>query len=380
MKLLEKIGREFSGYNILESGKRLFDRKPLQCSLYVTDRCNLDCAYCTEYDNSRPHPSIDDLKKWVRKIRELGTMRIALVGGEPLTHPDIVELVRYCRELGFATSLTTNGFLLTRKLVVDLEQAGLQVMQISVDRMTPSAITRKSFKTILPKLDYFNDSKISLHITGVICADTLPEAQAVLETGLSRGIPTEVRLVHADPLQRFRVDRGRREELERFIDSMIERKRRGEKIHTSEAILSYQRSLLRGEPVDWTCAAGYKLFFVSAQGKFWICSMVHTDKHIMDVTLDDLYANYRKKSCQEGCGVYCAVSASLLVEKPVTVLGSEIVARAKRVPSIFNTSSTPPIDSLKPLGTKNPDRTHEMNESAKGSPCADDCVRLRESV
>jgi len=380
MKLLDKIGREFSGYNILESGKRLLDRRPLQCSLYVTDRCNLDCAYCTEYDNSRPHPSIHDLKKWVCKIRELGTMRIALVGGEPLTHPDIVELVRYCRELGFATSLTTNGFLLTRDLVMQLEEAGLQVMQISVDRMTPSAITKKSFKTILPKLDYFSDSKISLHITGVICADTLPEAQAVLETGLARGIPTEVRLVHADPLKRFRVDRGQREELEGFIDSMIERKRRGEKIHTSEAILNYQRSLLRGERVEWTCMAGYKLFFVSAQGKFWICSMVHTDKHIMDVTLDDLYANYRKKSCQEGCGVYCAVSASLLVEKPIAVLGKEIVARTKRLPSLFHAASSPRIGDPKPRGIANPNGTHEMNDSANGSPSANDRVTLRERV
>ena len=378
MKLLGKIGREFSGYNILESAKRLRDRKPLQCSLYVTDQCNLDCAYCTEYDNSRPHPSIDDLKKWVRKIRELGTMRIALVGGEPLVHPDIVELVRYCRELGFATSLTTNGFLLTRKLIRQLEDAGLQVMQISVDRMTPSAITKKSFKTILPKLDYFRNSKISLHITGVICADTLPEAQAVLETGLSRGIPTEVRLVHADPLRRFRVDRGQREELERFIDSMIERKRRGEKIHTSEAILNYQRSLLRGEHVEWTCAAGYKLFFVSAQGKFWICSMVHTNKDIMDVTLDDLFANYKKKSCQEGCGVYCAVSASLLVEKPVRVLGKEILARAKRVPSLLRPFSGPGINNSTPESITNPNGTREMNGSTNGGPAADNRVALGE--
>jgi MoaA/NifB/PqqE/SkfB family radical SAM enzyme len=378
MKLLDKIGREFSGYNILESAKRLRDRKPLQCSLYVTDQCNLDCAYCTEYDNSRPHPSIDDLKKWVRKIRELGTMRIALVGGEPLVHPDIVELVRYCRELGFATSLTTNGFLLTRKLIRQLEDAGLQVMQISVDRMTPSAITKKSFKTILPKLDYFRDSKISLHITGVICADTLPEAQAVLETGLSRGIPTEVRLVHADPLRRFRVDRGQREELERFIDSMIERKRRGEKIHTSEAILNYQRSLLRGEHVEWTCVAGYKLFFVSAQGKFWLCSMVHTNKHIMDVTLDDLFANYKKKSCQEGCGVYCAVSASLLVEKPVRVLGKEILARAKRVPSLLRPFSGPGINNSTPESITNPNGTREMNGSTNGGPAADNRVALGE--
>src|SRR6188474_326648 len=335
MKLLDKIGREFSGYNVLESGKRLVDRKPLQCSLYVTDQCNLDCAYCTEYDNSRPHPSIDDLKKWVRKIRDLGTMRIALVGGEPLVHPDIVELVRYCRQLGFGTSLTTNGFLLTRKLLAELEEAGLQVMQISVDRMTPSAITKKSFKTILPKLEYFKDSKISLHITGVICADTLPESKAVLETGLSRGIPTEVRLVHADPLSRFRVARGSKEELEAFVDSLIQRKRAGEKIHTNEAILNYQLSLLRGEHVEWTCMAGYKLFFVSAQGKFWECSMVHTDKHILDITLDDLYANYRKKACQDGCGVYCVVSTSLMVERPASVLGREILARGKRVPALI---------------------------------------------
>jgi MoaA/NifB/PqqE/SkfB family radical SAM enzyme len=276
--------------------------------------------------------------------------------------------------------LTTNGFLLTRKLIAELEDAGLQVMQISVDRMTPSAITKKSFKTILPKLDYFHDSKISLHITGVICADTLPESQAVLETGLSRGIPTEVRLVHADPLHRFRVDRGRREELERFIDSMIERKRRGEKIHTSEAILNYQRSLLRGEHVEWTCMAGYKLFFVSAQGKFWICSMVHTDKHIMDVTLDDLYANYRKKSCQKGCGVYCAVSASLLVERPAQVLGKEIVARAKRIPSTVRRSLTSNTDKATHGTITNPDGPRQMNGSTKSSPSADDGVTLREGV
>src|SRR6267154_1665943 len=325
MKLLDKIGREFSGYNILESGKRLLDRKPLM-------------------------------------------------------HPNIVEIVRYCRDLGFATSLTTNGFLLTRKLVAELEEAGLQVMQISVDRMTPSPITKKTFKTILPKLDYFRDSKISLHITGVICADTLPESQAVLETGLSRGIPTEVRLVHADPLHQFRVDRGQREELERFIDSMIERKRRGEKIHTSEAILDYQRSLLRGEHVEWTCAAGYKLFFVSAQGKFWICSMVHTDKDIMDVTLDDLYANNRKKSCQEGCGVYCAVSTSLLVERPARVLGKEIAARAMRIPSMVRRSLTTDPDKATHSAITNPDGTHEMNSGTKSGPSADDRITLRKSV
>ena len=63
MKLLDKIGREFSGYNILESGKRLLDRKPLQCSLYVL-----------------PLPA-EVLEKRLLKLKELGTFGILLTGG-----------------------------------------------------------------------------------------------------------------------------------------------------------------------------------------------------------------------------------------------------------------------------------------------------------
>jgi hypothetical protein len=78
--------------------------------------------------------------------------------------------------------------------------------------------------------------------------------------------------------------------------------------------------------------------------------MVHTDKHIMDITLDDLYANNRKKSCQEGCGVYCAVSSSLLVQKPVSVITKEIISRARRVPGLIRqaVSSPEPTEPSQP--------------------------------
>ena len=108
--------------------------------------------------------------------------------------------------------------------------------------------------------------------------------------------------------------------------------------------------------------------------------MVHTDKHIMEVTLDDLYANYRKKSCQEGCGVYCAVSASLLVEKPIAVLGKEIIARAKRVPPMLSSSSGSRTDNMSSVGTTEPDGARKMNGSSNGGPSADDRVALGKSA
>ena len=96
-------------------------------------------------------------------IRKLGVVRIGFQGGEPLKHPEIVELVRYAKSIGFCqVSMSTNGFLLSRQLLADLEGAGLDQLQISVDRMTPIASTRKSMKSILHKLDWFKDSKIKL--------------------------------------------------------------------------------------------------------------------------------------------------------------------------------------------------------------------------
>jgi hypothetical protein len=58
----------------------------------------------------------------------------------------------------------------------------------------------------------------------------------------------------------------------------------------------------------------------------------------MDVTPEDLHANYRKKSCQAGCGVYCAVSTSLLVQQPVSVISKEVINRAKRIPGMIKQS------------------------------------------
>ena len=99
----------------------------------------------------------------MRKIRELGVARLGFQGGEPLLHPDIVELVRYAKSLGFyRVSMSTNGFLLTRELVADFERAGLDSLQISVDRMTPIAATKKSLKSVQHKLDWFDGSKIKL--------------------------------------------------------------------------------------------------------------------------------------------------------------------------------------------------------------------------
>jgi MoaA/NifB/PqqE/SkfB family radical SAM enzyme len=305
---------------------RVFDSKPWVAHLYVTEQCNLDCHYCNEYDNSIPHPAAADLKKWMDHIRALGVARIGFQGGEPLKHPDIVELVRYAKSIGFdPVSMSTNGFLLTRQLVAEFEKAGLDKLQISVDRMTPIVSTRKSMKSILPKLDWFKDSKIKLQVSGVLFNETLDEIGQVIDTCLDRGIPVHARVVH-DDLVHNRILRGPKasEPLLRFIEKQEQLKRNGEKIHTSWNLFAYEKRMLRQEPIEWTCIAGYKYFFVSSRGKFWPCSQVRTERDILEITREDLLSYNRKKSCQAKCGVYCTAEASLAVNHPLQYASREV--------------------------------------------------------
>jgi MoaA/NifB/PqqE/SkfB family radical SAM enzyme len=241
---------------------RVLDRKPWVAHLYVTEQCNLDCHYCNEYDNAIPHPAAADLQKWMDHIRSLGVVRIGFQGGEPLKHPGIAALVRYAKSIGFsAVSMSTNGFLLTRELLAELEEAGLDKLQISVDRMTPIASTRKSMRSILHKLDWFKESKVRLHVSGVLFKETLDEMGQVIDTCLDRGIPVHARVIHDDLVHgRALRDPDSSKPLLRFIEQQETLKRNGEKIHTSWNLFAYEKKMLRQETDRLDLRRGLQIF------------------------------------------------------------------------------------------------------------------------
>ena len=56
--------------------------------------CNLSCAYCNEYDKvSEPVP-LEEMHRRIDHLGRLGTAMIGISGGEPLTHPQLDEIIR----------------------------------------------------------------------------------------------------------------------------------------------------------------------------------------------------------------------------------------------------------------------------------------------
>ena len=74
---------------VLRALPRAVDARPLWAQLNITLRCNLDCAYCTEYDNSHGRCPLRSGLLDDRQVPELGVLHADLIGGEPLLHPDL---------------------------------------------------------------------------------------------------------------------------------------------------------------------------------------------------------------------------------------------------------------------------------------------------
>ena len=120
-------------------------------------RCNLDCTYCNEFDDeSKPVP-LDELKKRLDILADMGTSVITISGGEPLMHPELDEVIRHIRRRGMIAGLITNGFFLNKERIERLNEAGLEHLQISIDNVVPDEVSKKSLKTLDGRLEMLSE-------------------------------------------------------------------------------------------------------------------------------------------------------------------------------------------------------------------------------
>ena len=123
----------------------LFSQKPLLSKLYIepTTLCNLRCRTCIRNSWDEPIGSMDMnvYRKLLFDLKEFSTLHtIAFWGyGEPLAHPEIVNMVALAHEMGLKTEVITNGHLLNKDTAKGFIQAGLDTLVVSVDGTTPAS-------------------------------------------------------------------------------------------------------------------------------------------------------------------------------------------------------------------------------------------------
>jgi MoaA/NifB/PqqE/SkfB family radical SAM enzyme len=84
---------------------------PVLCNYYVTYRCNARCSFCDIWEKPSPYIKLEDVEQNLRDLKRLGVQVIDFTGGEPLLHQQIGQFLGLAHDLGFITTLTTNGML-----------------------------------------------------------------------------------------------------------------------------------------------------------------------------------------------------------------------------------------------------------------------------
>src|SRR5712691_588115 len=243
----------------------VFRRAPVEAQLIVTRRCNLSCGYCTEYDKVSEFIPLEVLKRRIDALHRLRVINIAMLGGEPLMHPDLPEIVAYANRRA-QVSVTTNGFLLNEELIHRFNAVGLANLEVSVDavRADRTGYIQKCLKTMRPKLVLLRRlAQFDVFVNMVLCDQTRGEfAEAITElTGL--GFPVTIDLLHDG---RGAIQIKGEDYLDLWKRYYVDK--------TPQAYLDqdYGTRLLEGQRPKWQCRAGSRFLYVDEFGNVQFCS------------------------------------------------------------------------------------------------------------
>lgn len=325
---------------VLKGAKRIIDRRAVYAQLVVTDDCNLSCGYCTEFIPGAPPVPLATLKARIDQLDGLGVMVYDLLGGEPLLHHDLAEMIQYIkakRPGGNMVVLITNGFLLTPEKVASLNHAGLDLMQISVDSILPTALSHKALKTVLPKLRMLAyEAKFHVKVQSVLTEKTAQQYDEFRSLLADLPFDFSFSLLH-NPGGHIAIQG------EEYLHLLTE--------HDLFAGMEFYREhaeemLLGNDSRPWKCLGGSKFLYVNAAGNVQFCSQnSEFQKPLLDMTVSDLHANHRHKTCEPGCALGCARLVSHALGEPFKTLRTSLslitrIQDGKRARSTESSSQT----------------------------------------
>jgi MoaA/NifB/PqqE/SkfB family radical SAM enzyme len=274
---------------------------PILAHIIPIRRCNLSCSYCNEFDDFSKPVALDEMKRRIDKLSELGTAIGTISGGEPLLHPELDDIIRHLRRRGMIAGLITNGYLLTPERIERLNQAGLDHLQISIDNVKPDEVSKKSLKVLDQKLELLaRYSVFHVNINSVLGSgiNNPEDALQVAHRAQALGFTSTVGIIHDMNGQLQPLGPHEREIFEEIMGLGKESYAR---------FNGFQHNIARGEPNKWRCRSGSRYLYICEDGLVHWCSQQRGMPAVplATYTKADLRREY---FTEKPCAAYCTVS------------------------------------------------------------------------
>ncbi|XP_075411274.1 molybdenum cofactor biosynthesis protein 1 isoform X2 [Tenrec ecaudatus] len=210
-----------------------FGRQHSYLRISLTEKCNLRCQYCMPEEGVPLTPKADlltteEVLALARLFVKEGVDKIRLTGGEPLIRPDVVDIVAQLHRLeGLRTiGVTTNGINLAR-LLPQLQKAGLNAVNISLDTLVPAKfefiVRRRGFHKVMEGIHKAIELGYSPVKVNCVVMRGLNEDELLDFAALTEGLPLDIRFIEYMPFDGNRWNFKKMVSYKEMLDTVQQR-------------------------------------------------------------------------------------------------------------------------------------------------------------
>ncbi len=153
---------------------------PSHAQIGVTNICPQGCEYCYNKNRGGGLMNLETIQRVIRELKELGVFWIGLTGGEPLLNKDLAKIIEKIGD-ECAVKLFTTGITLTRQRALELKNAGLYSVSVSLDHQNEAEHDRirrypGAYRIAMDAIDIFkNVGGIHVSVSSVLSRESLKE-------------------------------------------------------------------------------------------------------------------------------------------------------------------------------------------------------------
>jgi len=277
---------------------------PLLAQVVVTRHCNLSCGYCNEYDDFSPPVPLPILLERIDALARLKTAAVTLTGGEALLHPELHQVIARIRAHGMIATMITNGFRLSKKRILQLNEAGLQEMQISIDNLEPDDVSMKSLRSVERKLELlarYAQFKVNINSVLGVSDERTNDVLTIAQRATHYHFYHSIGVVHdGNGILKPLTDK------QRAMYHHITANYRSLTHRINHRL--FQGNLVAGNKNDWKCRAGARYLYICEDGLVHWCSQRrgYPGIPVTAYSLQDIQREFdTEKKCSPRCTLSC---------------------------------------------------------------------------
>ena len=293
--------------------------------LFITYRCNLNCAICgVRHQPREPELGLEDYEAILNSAQSLHTSLMLISGGEALAREELVyTIISRGRERGIDAHLCTNGLLVSEEKVKRLQESGLRSVSVSLESADKEIHERirgqGTFDLAIQAVRFFREYAPAVRV-GINCTvtalnfrglDKLVDLSESLGVHQLKFAPVHTKLLHGEkpaaefaPLLFAGKEIG---ELEQEMSRVRARLRRSRILTNHPVYLKRLAASLQGQQ-KFRCYAGYASCTIDPFGRVSPCPDIQGGLSIRDHSLEDLWRGEAFQKLREEvrlCGHKC---------------------------------------------------------------------------